>query len=131
MSQSPFICFSVICATANGYKEIFSSCVDRPGLEYIFHLQGAVVKNARETLRGIDAHQLTVYQNSSAFANKKSPLDASCPLTGLGKTKDDALIILMPSTVRQGKFDFQLLYPIAVKFYRTLTRFRPKNECCD
>lgn len=57
-------------------------------------------KNTRRIT--VDARVLTVYSNRTEYENKDTPLKSSVLVAGLGKSLEDALVVVVPASKTRG-----------------------------
>jgi hypothetical protein len=89
----------VLLNSADGqpYKGTTASSVSLLPTNVIDQFRDAVKSKYSNTLSSIDAAQLQVYKNKSSFDAKENNLEEDSHINGLGSSKKEALIVVVPS----------------------------------
>ena len=106
--SSPLIWFLLLeSATGQSYKGTTASAVLRSSLvvPVVDQFRDAVHQDNSAILTGITFSQLQVYKNKASFdkrnaavgQEKQEPLEEDAAVYGLGKTEEEALIVVIPS----------------------------------
>ena len=59
-------------------------------------------KNADGLLKGISPAELTVYENKTAYESKETHLEEDAAVSGLGQSKKNAMVVVVPNPKLQG-----------------------------
>ena len=113
-SQSNLIWFQLVDSNGQPYMGTSADAVNLPNSSIVVQFRDAV-KNKYDQpnyLRNIPSSVLQVYKNISSFVNRdvEKPLQSSHHLIDLGKTEEEALIVMVPLSVdnlvhaQQGNF---------------------------
>ena len=94
------IWYQLVDSDGNPYKNTQTVIISLKAKAYVCDLYEAVYSKNISILTGIVSAQLKVYKNR---ASKDSPLKPDDIIKGLGKSVEDALIVVVPNIV-QGKF---------------------------
>jgi hypothetical protein len=103
MTSTSLIWFLLVdAATAEPYKRTTADAVSLPADNYIVHFRDAVKAKLTNLVSSVDAAQLLVYENKTTFQQRNDPqnkteaLEEDSLVFGLGKTKKEALIVVVP-----------------------------------
>jgi hypothetical protein len=103
MSSPPSLVWFLLLDSTTGkpYSDTSASSVLRSSLAIpvIDQLRDAVLLKYPNKLSSVDAPELLVYKNKSAFVDgKEDPLEEDSFISGLGASKKEALIVVVPSS---------------------------------
>ncbi len=101
MSNSILICFLLVGSDGQPYKETFVDAVSLLSGSVVVQFRDAVKAKHSNKLASVDAADLKVFKDKAEFDDKKEPLKALAPMDHLGKTEEDALIVLVPPSFHQ------------------------------
>ncbi len=80
------------------YKGINASKVSVATSADVDDLRRAVKAEFANALSSVDAATLTPYKNKAAFDAKNAPLTSSRSVAGLGKSEDEAVVMVVPAS---------------------------------
>mmetsp|Transcript_1743 Transcript_1743/g.2661 ORF Transcript_1743/g.2661 Transcript_1743/m.2661 type:complete len:233 (-) Transcript_1743:4883-5581(-) len=93
--QPPLIWFQLVDSDGQPYKESSVSSVSLNPSAVFDELRQAVIDANPDLLSGLDASQLKIYKNKTAFDGKEEALKDNCPVSGLGLSDKEALVVLV------------------------------------
>ena len=105
MSSFPLVWFLLLDSTGEPYKGTTASKVSVSSSADVDDFREAVKAKNSSILTDVASSQLFVYKNKAAFdkrnaqEGKQEPLKSSLSLNGLGATDEEALIVIVPSSV--------------------------------
>jgi hypothetical protein len=95
--QPPLIWFHLFDSDGQPYQEITVSSVSLNPSAAVDELRQAVVNKNPNILSSVDASQLKIYKNKTAFDTKENTLEDDCLVSGLGLSDKEALVVLVPT----------------------------------
>ena len=113
-SPSPLVWFLLLdSVTGQPYKKTSADYGSLPPGSVIAQFRDAVQLKNSSILTGITSSQLLVYKNKTAFdkrnaavdGEKEEPLEEDFLIDGLGKSKKEALVVVVPSLTSSPKLD--------------------------
>jgi len=128
---SPLVWFQLLdSATGEPYKKTTADYVSLPSTAVIAQFRDAVIekfdKQKSSVLTGFASSQLDVYKNKAtidernADEGKEEPLKSSRSLDGLGTTEEEALIVIVPSSIRPSQTQPSSFPCCQVPFYNNI-----------
>jgi hypothetical protein len=102
-SESLLIWYQLLeSTTGKPYKETSASSILRSSLvvPIIDQFRDAVMAKNSNKLSSIDSSDLLVYKNKAAFVGKEDTLEEDALVVGLGTLKQEALIVVVPSSIQ-------------------------------
>jgi hypothetical protein len=123
----PLIWFILVDSdTGQSYKGTSASSVSLPSGSVIDQFRDAVKVKHSNKLSSIDAADLVVYKNKASFDKRNDvlnhydseegkPLEEDSFIAGLGKSKKEALIVVVPVPIPSSQFE-----PCAIEFYNNI-----------
>jgi hypothetical protein len=93
--QPPLIWFHLFDSDGQPYKGSSMSSVSLPPASVINGFRQAVIDANPES--SLDASQLKIYKNKTAFDGKEETLEDDCLVSGLGLSDKEALVVLVPT----------------------------------
>ena len=116
-SSPPLVWFQLVdFATGKPYKDTSVSSVLRSSfvVPVVDQFRKAVKAEHTNKLSSMDAADLLVYKNKTAFnkrnadEGKEEPLEEDSLVDGLGTTKKEALVVVVPSSIQSGPSSFPI-----------------------
>ena len=93
--QPPLIWFQLVDSDGQPYKGSSVSSVSLPPASVINGFRQVVINANPES--SLDASQLKIYKNKTAFDGKEEALEDDCLVSGLGLSDKEALVVLVPT----------------------------------
>ena len=112
------------------FKGTSADCISVPTNHVVAQLKKDVKKNNSSILTSVDASDLIVYANESAFKKRNSaegkeqPLKSSSSLSSLGESEDEAPIVVVPTGIAMSQSG---ITDISTELYHTLTQPFPQE----
>jgi hypothetical protein len=101
-SAPTFIWFQLIGSDGQPYKGTSATKVYFNSPPDVDQFRDAVKAKYNDShLKGVASSNLKVYENKSVFLGKEEPLKSSVSLDGVGKTEEEALIVIVPSYLQK------------------------------
>ena len=97
--QPALIWFHLFDSDGQPYQEITVSSVSLNPSAAVDELRQAVVNKNPKILSSVDASQLKIYKNKTAFDTKENTLEDDCLVSGLGLSDKEALVVLVPTPI--------------------------------
>lgn len=97
-SSPSLIWFQLVGSDGKPFKETSADKVTFPTSADVSDFRKSVKNENPNMLSAVDASQLKVFKNKSAFDGKEEPLEEDFTVAGLGTSKKDALIVVVPSS---------------------------------
>jgi hypothetical protein len=100
MSSIPLVWYLLLeCSTGQPFKGTSADAITSLSPDFaVVQFRDAVKAKCSNTLASVDPNTLQVYKNKDAFDGEKAqPLEEDSPIAGLGSSKKEALIVVVPS----------------------------------
>ena len=102
--SSTSVWYLLVDSNGQPYKKTSADLVELPSTCVIAQFRDAVKLKSSNKLSSFDAADLVVYKNKESFEKRdseveqerKEPLEVDAVVVGLGTTKNDALIVVVP-----------------------------------
>jgi len=95
--QPPLIWFQLVDSDGQPYEGSSASSLSLNPSAVVDELRQAVVNKNPNILSSVDASQLKIYKNKTAFDTKEKTLEDDCLVSGLGLSDKEALVVLVPT----------------------------------
>ena len=95
--QPPLIWFQLVESDGQPYKGSSANSLSLNPSAVVDELRLAVVNKNPNILSSVDASQLKIYKNKTAFDTKEKTLEDDCLVSGLGLSDKEALVVLVPT----------------------------------
>ena len=93
----PLIWFQLVESDGQPYKGSSANSLSLNPSAVVDELRLAVVNKNPNILSSVDASQLKIYKNKTAFDGKEETLEDDCLIYGLGLSDKEALVVLVPT----------------------------------
>eukprot|EP00557_Chaetoceros_sp_GSL56_P003743 CAMPEP_0176496978 /NCGR_PEP_ID=MMETSP0200_2-20121128/11477_1 /TAXON_ID=947934 /ORGANISM="Chaetoceros sp., Strain GSL56" /LENGTH=475 /DNA_ID=CAMNT_0017894957 /DNA_START=66 /DNA_END=1490 /DNA_ORIENTATION=+ len=132
LSPRPLIWFVLLDSdTGKSYKGTSADYVSLPAGSVVAQFRKLIHRENAPILTGITASQLLIYKNKDAFDKRQNvidpeegePLKSSRGINGLGETEEEALVVIVPSSIQLAPFP-----TCDVPFYKHICSATERDE---